>query len=443
MMELVLSHGDEQKLIQRLVVGTTEECAVLFARQVQGKDGARLLVRQMEFPAPEDYIRKGPIEAELRPEFVAKVTQRARKEQLNLVFCHSHLGSQAPSFSEVDDSGELRLSAFLAHRLPNRIHGAIVVSSGGICARVLGSSEYLRVVALGHSRKVLYDPNAGSGSYDQTFDRQVRAFGAAGQAVLGSLRVAIVGLGGTGSLIAQQLVHLGIRDFVLIDPDTLDTTNLNRVVNATPADVGKSKVGLAASYIRAVAVDAKIKEIPGDIIRAAIARELTTADFIFGCTDSHGSRAVLQQVSYQYLIPCIDMGTALAAAEGKISHISGRVQLLSPGLACFTCGGLLNAEQVRRDMLTAFERQADTYIDGAREPAPAVISINSTVASIATTVLLSVVAGTPMKARHVLYNGISSAIRAVAATPNPDCYICSSNGAVAQGDAWPLMARQD
>lgn len=445
MNEIVLTHRANQELVDSLVGKPTEECAVLFAQQVQGRNGARLLVRDVHLPAAEEYIRKGTIEAELRPEFVARVTQRARKEKLSLVIVHSHLGSAAPEFSAVDDAGEMRLSAFLAHRVPGQMHAALVVSSGGVCARVLGSTEHVRVVSLGHSREVLYDadPNPGADGYDETFDRQVRAFGAAGQALLGRLRVAIVGLGGTGSLIAQQLVHLGIRDFVLIDPDTLDQTNLNRVVNTTPADVGAPKVELAARYIFSVAKDATVKVIPGDIIRVAVARELTTADVIFGCTDSHGSRAVLQQISYQYLIPCIDMGTVLVATGGKISHISGRVQLLSPGLACFTCGGLLNSEEVRRDMLTAFERQADPYIDGAREPAPAVISINSTVASIATTMLLSVAAGTPMKARHVLYNGITSAVRPVAAVPNPACFICSSKGALAQGDTWPLMARQD
>lgn len=445
MNEIVLTHRANQELVDSLVGKPTEECAVLFAQQVQGRSGARLLVREVYLPAAEDYIRKGTIEAELRPEFVARVTQRARKEKLSLVFVHSHLGSEAPEFSTVDDWGERRLSAFLAQRLPDQMHAALVVSSGGVCARVLGSTEHMRVVSLGHSREVLYDaaPNTGADGYNETFDRQVRAFGAAGQALLGQLRVAIVGLGGTGSLIAQQLVHLGIRDFVLIDPDTLDQTNLNRVVNTAPADVGVSKVKLAERYIFSVAKDAAVTAISGDIIRAAVARELTKADVIFGCTDSHGSRAVLQQVSYQYLIPCIDMGTVLVAAGGKISHISGRVQLLSPGLACFTCGGLLNSEEVRRDMLTAFERQSDPYIDGVREPAPAVISINSTVASFATTLLLSVAAGTPMKARHVLYNGITSAVRPVAAVPNPACFICSSKGALAQGDSWPLMARQD
>ncbi len=166
------------------------------------------------------------------------------------------------------------------------------------------------------------------------------------------------------------------------------------------------------------------------------------ADLIFGCTDSHGSRAVLQQIAYQYMIPFIDMGVTITVTDGCISHIFGRVQLLSPGLACFTCDGLLDANEVRRDMMTPFERQADPYIQGVREPAPAVISINGTVTSLAITMMLSVVTAIPVRARHLLYNAMASTLRAARAQPKPDCYICSRSGSFARGDSWPLFARE-
>jgi molybdopterin/thiamine biosynthesis adenylyltransferase len=252
-----------------------------------------------------------------------------------------------------------------------------------------------------------------------------------------------VGLGGTGSIVAQQLVHLGIRDFVLVDPDVIEPTNLNRVVSATLHDIGRPKVEVAAQYIRTIAKGASIHSLVDDVMRSRVAKELLNADLIFGCTDSHGSRAVLQQVSYQYLIPCIDMGTTIVVAENRIMHIYGRVQLLAPGLACLTCSSLLNANEVRRDMMTAFERQEDPYIQGAREPAPAVISLNGTVTSFAVTMLLSVVAGVPIDARHILYNALATVIRHIRADPDPNCYICSRSGSFARGNSWPLFARQD
>ncbi len=443
MIDLVLTHSDQLTLFEKLVGHGTERCAVLLARQVKGKNDFRLLVREVLFPVYSDYVRSGVAEAELSPVFVAAVTQRARRDGYSLVFVHSHPGDSPPYFSVVDDDGEQRLAAFLAHRIPLATHAALVISAGGANARILGTDTDIRVVSLGPDRTVLFAPETSAYSTNSTFDRQIRAFGELGQRKLADLRVAIVGLGGTGSLIAQQLVHLGVRDFILIDPDVIEVTNLNRVVSAEPADVGQAKIQIAARYIKKMAPESQVELVLGDVTRTSTAVTLTTADFIFGCTDSHGSRAVIQQIAYQYLIPCIDMGSVLVANDGHITHISGRVQLLAPGLACFTCGGLLNAEEIRRDMLNDAERRQDPYIVGAAEPAPAVISLNGTVASIAVSMMLSVVAGTPMNPRHILFNGITLAVRPIRATPDPSCFICSVNGSLSQGDAWPLMARRE
>ena len=443
MIELVLAADDFITLKAELIGGDTEKCAVLYANQMIRADGVvRLLVRESQFPAAADYTKKELLEAELKPEFVARVTKRARRDACAVVFVHSHPGSEAPRFSHIDLNGEKHLATFLATRHPALTHASVVISAAGIRARRLGGGEDIRVISIGTEREVLFDPLSPSSMISEKFDRQLRAFGSDGQKALQCLRIAIVGLGGTGSLIAQQLVHLGVRNFILIDPDILESTNLNRVANATPDDIGKPKIEIAAQYIHAIAQDANVACINGDVIQARTARELLNADLIFGCTDSHGSRAVLQQISYQYMIPCIDMGVTITVKNGIITHIYGRVQLLSPGLACFTCGGLLNPNEVRHDMMTAFERQADPYIQGEREPAPAVMSLNSTAASLAITMMLAIVTKVPMGARHVLYNAMSSSLRAVRGQPQPNCYICSRSGSLARGNTWPLFARE-
>jgi molybdopterin-synthase adenylyltransferase len=443
MMELVLAEGDYAAIKAKLCAGETEQCAILFANQTTRMDGTvRLLVREIQWPLSDDYSRKGMLEAQLSPDFVARVTKRARREKTTIVFVHSHPGEVAPHFSIIDDEGEKHLSAFLGHRHPDMIHAALVISAGGVRARRLGSEEEIRVVSVGFHRMVLFDPTADNARVSSQFDRQVRAFGIDGQRKLQLLRIAIIGLGGTGSIVAQQLVHLGVRDFILVDPDVLETTNLNRVSDASPGDIGKQKTEIAARYIRQIAEDCRVERVDGDVIETKTARKLVNADILFGCTDSHGSRAVMQQIAYQYMIPYIDMGVTLVAKKGSMTHVYGRVQLLAPGLACFTCSSLLDPNEVRRDMMTSFERQADPYIQGEREPAPAVMSLNGTVSSLAVTMLLAVVAGIPAEARHVLYNAITSSMRAVSATPQSDCFVCSRNGAFARGDTWPIFARE-
>lgn len=444
MIELILASTDAEALRNALTSSEQEGCAVLYASQTTRSDGViRLLVREIQFPDQADYTHRGINGAELNPGFVAQVTKHARRENYSLIFVHSHPGHSFPTFSSTDSEGESRLAAFLAHRHPTPLHAALVISKGGWRCRRLGGEQEIRVVSVGSHRETLFDPNIPDNSYLDIFDRQVRAFGIAGQQALQGLRIAIVGLGGTGSLLAQQLVHLGIREFILVDPDVLESTNLNRVANAGPNDIGRPKVEIAARYIQSVAGNAIVTSVQGDVTRTNIAKELLNADFIFGCTDSHGSRAVLQQVSYQYLIPCIDVGTTIAVSQGNVTHIYGRVQLLAPGHACFTCSNLLDSNEVRRDMMSSFERKADPYIQGAREPAPAVISLNGTVVSLAVTMLLSITTGIPAGARHILYNAINSLLRSVRAEPNPNCYICSRSGGFARGDSWPLLARQE
>lgn len=444
MMEITFGDKDWTRLRKALTAGEVERCAVVYAQAITRSDAlVRLLVREIEFAEDSDYARQQVDGAVLHPELVARVTKRARREGLSLIFAHSHPGTCPPHFSPIDDCGERELAEFLKLRHFEAPHAAVVVSAGGARARVLGGGTPVRIVSLGEERAVVFDPAVPKVASSEAFDRQVRAFGAQGQHAIGELTVGIVGLGGTGSIIAQQLAHLGVRKFVLIDPDVLERTNLNRVVSATELDIGISKVEVAQRHICSLAPNATVHAVAGDLIHARTARELIATDVIFGCTDSHGSRAVLQQVAYQYLIPCIDLGSTIITKAGTVTGIFGRVQLLSPGTACLTCSGLLNPEEVRRDMMNAFERRLDPYIQGLSEPAPAVISLNGTVSSLAVTMFMALVTGLPSRPRYLLYNAISGSLRAVKAAAQENCYICSRKGTYARGNSQVLYARQD
>src|SRR5207237_1009124 len=98
---------------------------------------------------------------------------------------------------------------------------------------------------------------------------------------------------------------------------------------------------------------------------------LAAVDFLFLCTDSHASRAVVNQVCYQYLVPGIDIGVSIGTANGWVTHISGRVQMMAPGLPCLVCGNWLDAQQVRREMMSEEERRNDPYFVGVGVEQPA------------------------------------------------------------------------
>jgi hypothetical protein len=439
MSRLVLPHALLENVRGTLLSASEEACAVLFGRTVE-EDGCllRLVVREVKLPAPDDYEARSGMAARLKPTFVAAIAQRARETGESIVFAHSHPFAMN-SFSAIDDAGERVLAEFLSARTPGILHAAMLVTPEVTIARVLGSGSPLRVLGVGGT--LMFGASDDQRPSANRFDRQVRMFGKAGQARLNLLRVGIVGLGGTGSIVAQQLAHLGIEDFVFFDPDRVEDINLNRLVGARSSDVGRPKVDVAKELVRGINPDARIVTHEESVLLARVAALLLGVDFVFGCTDSQGSRSVLNQLSYQFLVPLIDMGVSIVAAEGTVSHMAGRVNMLAPGLGCFVCGELLNPEAVRVDLLTDFERAGDPYVVGAHEPAPAVISLNSTVASMAVTMFLDAALGIGAKARFINYNAITGSARPASVSPHPQCYVCSERGAFAQADAWPRPGR--
>ncbi|WP_176491684.1 ThiF family adenylyltransferase [Curtobacterium sp. 'Ferrero'] len=69
------------------------------------------------------------------------------------------------------------------------------------------------------------------------------------QEKLHSSRIAILGLGGTGTEFLRLMVAAGVHHFLLVDHDRVEQSNLNRQTIYTPDDVGKAKVAVARRYV--------------------------------------------------------------------------------------------------------------------------------------------------------------------------------------------------
>src|SRR5690349_3153066 len=71
---------------------------------------------------------------------------------------------------------------------------------------------------------------------EHRFDRQIRLFGSAGQERIRAAKVAVIGIGGLGTHVVQQLSLLGVKDLALVDAQEVDTTNLNRYIGVRHDD---------------------------------------------------------------------------------------------------------------------------------------------------------------------------------------------------------------
>jgi molybdopterin/thiamine biosynthesis adenylyltransferase len=377
--------------------------------------GERHLVQEVALAGPDDVISASGVEITFAPQFLTYVTRRARQTGRGLALLHTHPSGFA-EFSARDDATEAELAGFMADRLEGNACFSLVLCDGRLIARRFGQLERETVREVG-SNVILTGCQTEAGQAE----------------ILSNLEVAIVGLGGTGSVAAQQLTHLGVRRFVLVDADVVEDTNLNRVVGASDTSIGQTKIDVAADMIHRIFPNAEVRSYAGSVMTAHARDLLRTVDCIFVCTDSHTSRAFLNEFVYQYLIPAFDVGVAINARDGVVDAITGRTQMLSPGLPCLWCSQALDSRRIREELMTEEERARDPYFNEGGAKQPAVISLNSTMVSLAVTMFLGAFTAVPAGARWQRYDGVSGVVRLMATKPDAECSVCGPAGVTGAG----------
>jgi molybdopterin/thiamine biosynthesis adenylyltransferase/proteasome lid subunit RPN8/RPN11 len=358
-------------------------CGVADAGSLQ-----KLLVRQVISVREDHYLRRDADGLSLDSPSYAYVLKAASREKDAVVLVHSH--PQGPAgFSIQDDSEERRLFPCVHTRIPARPHASIVLTSPGEATGRIwhhdGTATSLeRITVVGSRLHVL--GTDGGGQVPVFFDRQVRAFGPDVQALLRSLRVGIVGVGGTGSAVFELLLRLGVGRILVIDPDHVDESNLSRIHESRAVDVGQPKVSVPRRSAQESGLPSAVEVLCGDITQEGMARRLRECDVIFGCTDRHLPRTIQCRLSTRYLIPVFDLGVVVESAEGLIRSIVGRVTTVLPGTSCLVCRRRIDPQRIRAEsMLPAeWERQAaEGYIPELGVPDPAIMPFTTGVAAFA------------------------------------------------------------
>jgi molybdopterin/thiamine biosynthesis adenylyltransferase len=150
------------------------------------------------------------------------------------------------------------------------------------------------------------------------------------QQALEACAIAVVGLGGGGSHVVQQLAHLGVRHMHLFDADKAELSNLNRLVSASLSDVSAAtpKVEISRRMIERIdpAADVTLHEC----IWQNAADGIKTCDVIISCVDSFVARQDLEATARRYMIPIVDIGMDVflsahcrLAGLGVVAHRPG------------------------------------------------------------------------------------------------------------------------
>ncbi|OHB32997.1 MAG: hypothetical protein A2X79_00770 [Desulfuromonadaceae bacterium GWB2_53_15] len=258
------------------------------------------------------------------------------------------------------------------------------------------------------------------------YDRNIRLFGAEGQQKLRETVVTLIGAGGLGSAICQHLALLGVGKIFVIEDESLDNTNRNRFIGARADDPipGTHKLDVIKRLVRETNPDVAFTGIPYCLFTIEAFSAIRESNWVIGCLDHDGPRAVLAEVCAAYAKPYID-----AASDVPEAGVYGGRICITNGDGCLFCLNQLDSADIRRFLATDEEQRNEAAIYGVPigalgESGPAVSPINGVVASLAAMEFMVAVTGLRAPTRLLEYRGHTSKVLVGTDMPKPDCFYC-------------------
>ena len=162
------------------------------------------------------------------------------------------------------------------------------------------------------------------------FSRQtvLEEVGPAGQEILLSTRVLLVGVGGLGSTVLPYLVGAGIGTVGLVDGDQVDATNLHRQVIFGAQDVGCSKVERASVFAKRLRPSVKVETYDVRIGVANVDTLVGSFDWIVDGTDSLEVKSLLNSACKRNRKPLV---------TAAVHKFEGQVLTVLPDGPCLRC----------------------------------------------------------------------------------------------------------
>jgi hypothetical protein len=413
----------------------------------------RLLVR--EVVAVDALVSNSAVHVTWGTDTYVALAARCERENLALFIAHNHPAS-FEWFSDQDDRNEAGLFAYAINKIgDDAVVGSLLLRADRSLIGRVWLDEPMRwkpiesVTTIGD--KWTYEHMPADSVRRPHLHRQELALGSPLSDTLWRLRVGIVGCGATGSATAMMLARLGVGHLLLIDADTVDVTNLNRLHGATQsdADAGRKKADVLAREIAALGLGCKVRARDEFLEREAMRAEIKSCDVVFGCTDDNLGRGILSRFAYYYLTPVIDVGLAIRPREDRtgFTHIDGRVTLVYPRQPCMICREVIDADKMHADAMrrsnpAKYERQkAEGYITGGGLANPSVVTFTTQVAAMGVEELIQ---------RLTLFRGPTASSQRNRDFLDPEdstggprrragCRICDTPSVLGRGDCNPFL----
>lgn len=388
---LRLTQAQHERLRLHLLPGDGLEAAAIVLCGRGGDDANPLLVAHRVHLIAYDECTRKPDSVCWPLGKLSGLFDEAAAANLGVVKFHSHPGGY-PQFSDMDNvSDAAALGAAAVWADDGKPHGSVIMlPEGNMIGRLLSAdSRFIDIdrIAVVGDKLSLYGAQGVHGG---------QTFGSGTRARMGSMRIGVVGCSGTGSIVIEQLLRMGVGDLVAVDNDVIEHKNLDRILNSRLDDVRVKlpKVELVARTASDVG-ETQVRKFASRVEQRDALVALSQCDVLFGCVDSAAGRQTLNRLAAYYLMPYFDLGVRIEAdGTGGVSAAFGAVHFIRPDGSTLLERGVVTQEALRAENLARTDpaQFADEarrgYIRGTREERPAVITLNMITASLAVEELL-------------------------------------------------------
>lgn len=392
---LTMTGGQHRQLHSHLFPGDGLEAAAVLLCRDAGLSVRKLMVVDLTL-VPHDQCRRSPYRLVWPGQFIADAINVAEDDGLSIILLHSHPGGFR-QFSDIDNESDAEVvtSIFAGWGgvSPRAGHGsAIMMPDGEVIGRTYDDRHQCRaidtVAVVGDEMRFWRNGCESS--------EAPMAFGADMTCELGKLHACIIGVSGTGSIVAEQLARMGFGKMTLIDYDRVEGKNLNRILNSTLSDASSNapKVDMFAAAIQGYRADIEVVIVGQTIASRKAVFAAAEADVIFSCVDSSEGRHIADRIAQAFMIPLFDLGVSIPTRKRSdgytaIAEVIGRVDYIQPSGSTLGDRGVYTAASLRAEYLARVSPETHTlqlddgYIKGAVEEAPSVIALNMRAASAA------------------------------------------------------------
>jgi len=241
---------------------------------------------------------------------------------------------------------------------------------------------------------------------DERYSRQLvlPQIGKLGQEKLSAARVLIIGMGGLGCPAAQYLAAAGVGQLGLVDHDKVERSNLHRQTLYTDADIGESKVRVAAPRLHAMNPKIIIESFAEEFT-AENSKELAEQyDILLDCTDNFAARDAIN--AYAVIARKPNVFASLYRFEGTLTVFDVR-----SGAGCYRC--------LYPDSPAAIQNCAEAGVLGA------VVGIMGSLQALEAIKLITG-AGQVLTEQTLVYDGLNQTMRKFARARRAGCEVCGA-----------------